>query len=730
VLYLVWKIKHLDSAAEVSWRKVLIAKTIRLLLAIIFASNITAVSAVFGGQTQTKPPDQTEAVRLRTELVQVQVVVTDKQGRVIGELRKEDFELLEQGRPQEVSFFSEERVGAPPPRPAVSNTDQVAERTAGATGSATQSRSIVLFFDTLHLSGPSLVRARLSVNQFVDEQVTDQDTVVVAASSGVFGIFQNPGRNRVAIHRLIERINEFDASGQSNFTPYLAAMVKQGDRAALAVAIQVLASEEGAIAAVPEIVRMKATEVLEIASYKRQSALGVLSAVAERIMGMQGQRLLILMSDGFTMRNTYGAPDSGDVQSTISKAVRSGVIIYSIDVKGLEVDAEFDASRPTANGGSTMTGRLSSYMSASARDRQDAINALAQDTGGKAFFNTNDLNAVLRKAIDLNRAYYSLAYYPPADNGSKDFRRIAVRVKSHPEYNVRAQKGYFATDLRKAEEKERAQPPQQRLLTAIAKPLPVADITVSATADYLEVGTDAEQISLQAQIDGASLTYAEPGEKSLIELEFATVVYDRTGKPINTITETIRGALSTAEAEAAKRTGFHYSKRIAVKPGLYNIRVGVRELSTDRIGTASTWIETPSLSGGKLTLSSILLTKDSEAAKPRESSGSLVAAAPVGITYYKPGSPLLYYVMIYNSRSPSGSGLTMQWDISQAGKVIYKAEPQPIASRVIGRDKKGIEIGGQLKLPLQPGLYELRISIADSKSKQATQRAATFAIED
>lgn len=709
----------------------MIDKTIRLLLAIIFATNITTVSAVFGGQAQTKPPDQTEVVRLRTELIQVQVVVTDKQGRVIGELRKEDFELLEQGRPQEVSFFSEARAGAQPPRPAVSNTDQIAERTTGATGSATQSRSIVLFFDTLHLSGPSLVRARLSVKQFVDEQVTDQDTVVVAASSGVFGIFQNPARNRIAIHRLIERINEFDASGQSNFTPYLAAMVKQGDRTALTVAGQVMAAEEGAIVAVAELVRMKATEVLEIASYKRQSALGVLSAVAERIMGMQGQRLLILMSDGFTMRNAYGAPDTGDVQSTISKAVRSGVIIYSIDVKGLEVDAEFDASRPTVNGGSAIIGRLSSYMSASAKDRQDAINALAQDTGGKAFFNTNDLNAALRKAIDLNRVYYSLAYYPPDDSGNKEFRRITVRVKSHPEYNVRAQKGYFAADLKKAEEKELAQSPQQRLLTAIAKPLPIGDIGVSASADYLEVGTDVEQVSLQAQIDGTNLNYREQNHRLLMELELAAVIYDRTGKPVNTVTETIRGAMSVAEVEAAKRTGFHYSKRIALKPGLYNIRVGLREVGTERIGTAATWLEVPDLRRGKLTLSSILLTKGSaETPTPQGPADGAGSSGVPGIKYYKTDSPLLYYLMIYNAPSTTGeSGLTMQWEIAEAGMVIQRTEWQPVASRLIGRDKKGIEIGGQLRLTLKPGVYELRIAVTNSKSKQTAQRTVPFAIE-
>jgi hypothetical protein len=189
------------------------------------------------------------------------------------------------------------------------------------------------------------------MKQFIDEHVTDQDTVVVAASSGVFGIFQNAGRNRLALHRLIERISDFDGSRQSNFTPYLAAMVKLGDRAAQELAARVLAEElKIDLIFAADMVKGKASEVLEIASYRRQSTLSVLSAVAERLRGMPGQRLLILLSDGFSMRNFNGAPDSGDVQSAISKAVRAGVIIYSIDVKGLEVAAEFDSSRRASPG--------------------------------------------------------------------------------------------------------------------------------------------------------------------------------------------------------------------------------------------------------------------------------------------------------------------------------------------------------------------------------------------
>ena len=706
----------------------MVERHISLLSAIVLAANVTA-NTIPLGQSLTKPTDQSESVRLRTELVQVQVVVTDKEGRVIEDLKKDDFELREQGRPQEVSFFSLQRIEVQPSRPTVPGEDPVVKAPSGRAGAATPARTILFFLDTLHLSGPSLIRARLSVKQFVDERLTDRDTVVIAASNGVFGIFHNGARNRLALRRLIERINAFDTSPQSNFTPYLAGMVKMGDMAAFDLAAHILATELRIdLVFARDMVRGRASEVLEIASYKRQSTLSVLSAVAERVIAMPGQRLLILLSDGFSMRDFNGAPDSRDVQSVISKAVRSGVIIYSIDVKGLEVAAEFDASRRSVTGGSAIIGRLSSYMSASAKDRQDGINALAQDTGGKAFFNTNDLNGAVQKAVDLNRTYYTLAYYPPDDKGNKEFRRITVRVKSHPEYNVRAQKGYFASDLKKAEEKEVGQSPQQRLLNAIAKPLPVGDIGVSASADYLEVGTDGEQVSLQAQIDGTKLNYREQSGRLLLELELAAVVYDRTGKPVNTVTETIRGSMSVAEVEAAKRTGFHYSKRIALKPGLYNIRLGVREVGTERVGTATTWIEVPNLSAGKLTLSSILLTKDSvETGTPPGLFASQGSPSALGVSSYRTGSPILYYLMIYNASG--ASDLRMQWEIAEASKVIHQTGWQPVAARLIGRDKKGIEIGGQLALTLRPGLYELRISVTDSKSKKTTQRTVPFAIE-
>ena len=182
--------------------------------------------------------------------------------------------------------------------------------------------------------------------------------------------------------------------------------------------------------------------------------------------------------------------------------------------------------------------------------------------------------------------------------------------------------------------------------------------------------------------------------------------------------------------DAAKRAGLHYAKRLALKPGLYNVRVGWREKATDRIGTAASWVEVPNLSRHKLTLSDVLLTRDSgNDGKPSLMSIGSMSFNSHGIKYYKAGSPVLYYLMVYNAPPNGEAELMMHSEISTAGELIHKSESQPVAARVIGKDKKGLEVGGQLTLSLPPGLYELRILITNPKSKQTAERVVAFGIE-
>jgi len=433
---------------------------------------------------------------------------------------------------------------------------------------------------------------------------------------------------------------------------------------------------------------------------------------------------MFFFSDGFSMIDTRGIPETQELRSAISKAVRAGVIVYSINTRGLEVPIEADASRPhmtinTQSGGfdAAVLSRVQSYLSLSSKETQDGMNALASDTGGAAYFRTNDFNFAVKKSIDENRIYYALSYYP--SNDGDGYRDLSLKVKGHPEYQVRTQKGYLASDLG-PKSKPLARSPQQRLFQALAEPLPETGLNLSAWAHHLELESDKAQVSVQIEIDGSNLNYREQDNRGSLALDVAGCVYDRTGKLVTSFIDKIKGSVPIETLEHARTSGFVYAKRLELKPGYYQVRLGAIEPETETIGTAVSWVEVPDLSKGKPALSSILLSANNSQKSPDPQQWNSIKSV-------KAPGPLLYYLVLYNAPT-SGADFTIQSEISQNEKVIYQSEPQSVPSRTIGKDGKGIEIGGQLSLDLEPGLYELRVAVRD-KANREIKRTVDFIVE-
>ena len=215
-----------------------------------------------------------------------------------------------------------------------------------------------------------------------------------------------------------------------------------------------------------------------------------------------------------------------------------------------------------------------------------------------------------------------------------------------------------------------------------------------------------------------------------MEIEVAVLVSDRFGKVVSSGSETIRGGFPADQLATVKRTGFRYTKRIAVKPGQYQVRVGVSEQGADRIGTAITWVEVPRIDTDKLTLSSILLSEDEEGLQKRSNGATGGGISPwFGVRYFIRNTFLIYQLMVYPAPSrEQEAGLLIRREIRKGGEVVYQSPQEPIASRVTGREKKGISIGGKIQVGMEPGIFELRISITDPKKKKTTQQSVTFGI--
>jgi VWFA-related protein len=725
-----------------------------VLLSFLILSNSCFSRILFA---QNQKPEQDQILKLKSELINVRAVVTDKNGKVVEGLNKDDFEVLENKRSQEISFFSFQRTSLPAPGQSSAQASSPVKQEGdkpSAISSQSPSRTIVLFVDNVNLSFSGLALAREELKKFINQQVNEQDLIALVTATGSSGIFEQFTTNQQIILRAIDKIKLWETDTKTDLvTPFLAGRVLSRDRMAQHLMLCIVnaelrriskgipsgrgasASDSGGYDCVwsagkdpikipinPEdeaLINGRARSILLRSMQKQTITLGSLKSVIERLQGMPGQRMLALFSEGFSLVDTGGKMDPGRLQAVISRATRAGVFIYSFDVRGLKND---DYMTPEI-GNFIPPPVFPSFVSSASRDLEQGLNALAVDTGGKALFNSNNLGLGLQKALDENGAYYALDYYSSNETPNDKFREISVQVKTHPEYKVRTQRGYLPGDFKTVEQPLTA---QQRLVKAMTASVAATGLGVSASAEYLEMEGDNLQATLSIYADAKTIDYVQQNNLHNFDLEVGIAIFDEAGKIVKTYNEKLKGSLSPDQLNAAKRNGYRYSKRIDLKPGIYNIRVGLLEARTEKIGTAVSWIEIPNLSNGKLALSDLLLV-NSAAPNPNGAAASQ-AVSKHGNKIYKSVDILSYAFKIYNASEEAK--LTMQVAFTQNGQPILQTGWVPVTSLMDNKDSKGINVSQQFKLNnLQPGTYELKLQVKDGDRKQTAQTQAPFTIE-
>ena len=205
----------------------------------------------------------------------------------------------------------------------------------------------------------------------------------------------------------------------------------------------------------------------------------------------------------------------------------------------------------------------------------NGLHSLAEGTGGKMYDDTNNLGEALGRAFDANRFYYVLSYYLTPGTDVQRFLAIKVRVRNHPEYTVRTPKGFSPIDVTAKPEDEAGKTPQQRLLRAMKAPLPVTDLPVSAQADFIENETDDKQVSLTVYFDGDKFQYQQQDERHVIGLEILYVISDSSGKQVDGASAHVEAKLTPERLAQAKTAGYRFSRRLTLKPGVYQARPAI-----------------------------------------------------------------------------------------------------------------------------------------------------------
>jgi VWFA-related protein len=687
------------------------------------------------GQPQTKPEGQESPVKLKSQLIELRAVVTNKQGQPVNDLKKEHFEVLENGRPQDVSFFSAESVGGGGNRTSAAPvpTRPILPSNPASLSTQPPARTFVIFADTLTMEQGNLLRAKSALRKFVDERITDRDMTALVATSGSSGLNGRFTRDKKVLHYVIDLLRSTQLSPISLFTPYLAYSIVQGDPQALGVGLMIRRLEEYNPYIKPEEVKAHARQIMESSFYQRKTILAMLGQVVDRLAGTPGQRIVAVLSDGISIKESLGGNSLGDLSEVTTRAARTGVVLYTINTRGLQ-DAVSATVRPRLIYGPEAA-VLKGYMTDGDNDLKDGLRTLAEDTGGEALINTNDIAGSLRKTLDSNSSYYALAYYPE-DAGDKRFRRITVRIKDHPDYHVRTQRGYVPFKPKKASASRQSGSAQDRLLKAMVEPLPASGIGVETWADYFGRDGEKGQVYLHTHVIGSNLHYTEDADRLKFKFTLAVLVFDPTGNAVSREVRSHEGDIKAERGEAVSRAGFFQTIQLSLKPGVYQVRAGVTDEVAETTGTSITWLTVPELGHKSIALSGVLLGNNLLEGRSDAIPQPLVVAdesnrkQPVKV--FKLGDVVSYVFKIYNA-PPEKDGsvpLEMKVDFLKDEQVFTQSSWRPVEQREVSRDESSIELGGGFKLDgIQPGVYSLRVTVRDLGSSNTAQSETPFAVE-
>lgn len=573
---------------------------------VALALSVMASAQLVPAQTTAqKPAEQDDVIRVNTELVQSDVMVFDKKGRFVDGLKADQFALKIDGKPQPISFFERVTSGS-----RESNNGSVAANNPSEPHSIATARGrfVIFFVDDLHLAADSLVRTRKALLDFIDRGMAPNDQVAITSSSGQIGFLQQFTDDKFALRSAVARLNfRGGPKGQDMFQPpmseYIAIKIRDGDRDTLNYYVSEMMKQEcqhvpgGSIDCriSPQAMRQLVMERANMISFQTapdtNNTLTLLEGLMRTAAQLPGRKLVFLISDGFYLNERSSSPRE-KIRKITDAAGRAGVVIYTLDARGIiSENIDVTNNRPV-DGSAFMTGETSEFISAS----QDGLNALAGDTGGRAFRNTNaPMSEWVEKVLDETANYYLLAWRPDTEEQKRGkFKRIEASIIGRPELEVRLRSTYFKTaplpvlSLKKKSDKNPDKAREDDMRLVIDASLSQAQIPTTLEVVVSQIPGVGTRANATVTINREALAFDLNDGKQSADLDIGGIFYDDKGKPVNSFVGRLRVFPLPADAPQTKPI---YAFNAWLPPGLYQVRVGVRDLKSGRAGSAMQWVQ-------------------------------------------------------------------------------------------------------------------------------------------
>ena len=730
----------------------------------LFVAAIFAVS-IFGQQTSPTPATDEQVVKISTDLIQIDVTVTDKDGHVVTGLTPDDFEIFENGDKQSISNFSFVSKIAGGATVAGGNATQGQPAAVAPTAPLQRgsvARTVAIVVDDLNLSFPSIVFTRRALKKFVDEQMQPGDLVAIIRTGGGVGALQQFTSDKRLLYAAIDKLR-WNPLGSGGFDSLASVGQKPEEVTERFNTESDLVAARGASSTDPqrksillrENVSDKKRTDYEVSSNAKgqeegiyaQTSIGTMRYIISGMNELPGRKMMMLFSDGIEIGNESNKSRSSStysyLQSLVDFANRSSVVVYTFDTKGLRSMsiAASDNTYEIIDGhrGQKERERLDRF-----KESQDGLVYFAHQTGGKALLNSDDLNGGIQRALDEQVGYYLLAYQPGADSfdpEKRKFNKLEVKVR-RPGLSVSYRSGFFSSAAAPAPAAT-APTAERSLAKTLMSPFVSNDIAVSVNALYANDASDGPYIRSFLHIDAKSLQFTEDAEGwKKASFDVAAVTFGDNGMPVENIDSKYTIKTKGATYDAMLKNGFVYVLIMPVKkPGVYQYRVALRDAGTGKIGSASQIVEIPDLGKQKLTMSSLAvedvsmntwqnITQGKVGSKPGQMQVASTLLYDTVLKQFSAGSVLRYGFEVYNAKTEGGQPkLEWQARIMQNDKAVvegniikYDQATQPASS--VQRISGAI----LLKDALPAGDYVLQMNVRDAGSKQTAMQLFPFEI--
>jgi VWFA-related protein len=699
---------------------------VRNRLASIVAGSVGAVLAATHVWLPLSAQQRPDAPRFRVgvDAVRIDAVVTDRDGRIVSDLTAADFEVRQDGKPQTVTFaqFVPVLTG---PEPAARAESVVPSAPTGSPlppaplasiKKEEVQRTFALVVDDLGLSVESVQQMRRALHDFVDRELRPTDLVALVRTGGSGGAVQSFTTDRRVLHAAIDslRWNVMSRNGVEPFEP-----------------INIYTTFTGGPGGLVPPTDFAAVNQLRDSS-SAAGSLAALNLVIRGARSLPGRKAVVFVSEGFqllvpelTGSGTGGRQPDARVRAALDRVVdqatRAGVVIYSLDARGLQsgglLASDNLKSADTAVG--AMEGLVRDQGAGRAafnRDTQEGLAYVAEQTGGFAIRNTNDIAKGLGRITNDVRGYYVIGYVPQGGTFAKpgekpSLHKIAVKV-GRPGLRVKTRKQFLGVS--DPPEAVATLTPAQELVRAATSPFSASDLSLRATSLPGYSPGEGTFVRSLLHVDARGLTFVEDAAgKKTAAVDVLGMVFNHDGDEVAHLSTGFAVALTDAGAEEALRDGVAYTFRIPIRrPGGYQVRFAIRDQRSGALGSAGEFVDVADMAGGAFALSGIVLRSDADKGPPPPDRLAVMPAQAVRI--YPAGARLSYAYEIYNASKTVRAAPSI-W---RGAEQVFAAKPDTLTVPDGGSRRFGA--AGELQIAkLPPGSYVLQVTAVTEDPRRA-----------